>query len=102
MQALKILISAWPLVACGGQVVAIKVPLDANPSAHYTCVPEGESGYACQSRYTFHQYDREVEVKRDECPYGVSRVYVETSTWGKVTRVQYTCATAVAGDFPKE
>ena len=102
MHVWTILIGAWGLAACGGQVVAIKMPLDANPSGHHTCVPAGESGYACESRYTFHQYDREVEVKRDDCPYGVSRVYVETSAWGKVTRVQYTCATAPAGDFPKE
>lgn len=88
---------------CGGQVVAVKVAeVDPNGSAHYTCVPNEGHGYDCSSRYTFHQYDREVTVSKDHCAYGVSRVYVETDWRGAVTRIQYTCGTPPSGDFPTE
>lgn len=91
------------LSGCGGQVVAIKLPQsDENASAHYTCTPDGDHGYKCESRYTFHQYDREVEVSKQQCAYGVSRVYVQTDWKGNVTHIQYTCATLDAGDFPKQ
>jgi hypothetical protein len=91
------------LAACGGQVVAIKMPdADANASASYTCVPEGKSDYECESKYSFHQYDRVVRVSKQHCAYGVSDVYVETDFRGNVTRVQYTCNTLKSGDFPTD
>jgi hypothetical protein len=103
MRQLQILLGSYLLAGCGGQVVAIKMPQhDPNPSAHYTCTPEGKSGFACESRQTFHQYDREVEVSRQHCAVGVNRVYVETDWRGNVTRIQYTCGTLPSGEFPKE
>src|SRR5689334_21175841 len=101
MRTCELILGGYLLSACGGQVVAIKLPqYDPNPSAHDTCVPEGESGFACRSRQTFNQYDRELGVSSQQCAYGVSRVYVETDWRGNVTRLQYTCSTAAAGDFP--
>jgi hypothetical protein len=103
MRAVVFFLVGWPLAACGGQVVAIKMPeSDPNASGHYTCTPAGKSGFECHSLYTFHQYDREVEVKKEHCAYGVSRVYVETDWRGNVTRVQYTCGTLPSGNFPTE
>lgn len=100
MRTLQLLLGGCLLVGCGGQVVAIEMPHDPNPSAHYTCWPDGESSFQCQSRQTFHQYDRVVSSSREHCAYGVSRVYVETNWQGDVTRVQYTCGTAPVGEFP--
>lgn len=103
MRASVLFLGGYLLAGCSGQVVAIKVPeRDPNASAHYTCEPKGESGFECVSRQTFNQYDREVAVNPQHCAYGVYRIYVETDWRGNVTRIQYSCASAPAGEFPRE
>lgn len=89
--------------SCGGQLVAIKLPKqDPNPNAYYVCKPtEGAPTFECRSERAFHQYDRQLAVPEEQCPYGVANVYVETDWRGKVTRVQYVCGTAPVGDFPQ-
>ena len=102
------------LVACawgcgGGEVVAVKLmqpdatATDPNPNGYYLC-PRAEADpptFACQSGQQFHQYDRVVEAGA-QCPYGISSVYVETSSSGRVTRLQYACALAPVTQFPAD
>lgn len=87
---------------CGGQLVAVKLPKDPSPQAHYVCKPnEAKPSFDCESNRAFHQYDRELVVSRETCAEGVANVYVETNWQGKVTRIQYTCALPPVEDFPK-
>lgn len=92
------------LAATGcGQVVAIKVAKqDPNPQGYYVCVPS-ESGttFVCQSDRAFHQYDAELAAG-EPCEYGVANLHVESNWRGKVTRIQFSCATPPVGEFPKE
>lgn len=99
--------SAWIIgffwvTGCGGQVVAIKLPkYDPNPNAFYVCEPSSAgASFECRSERAFHQYDRELVVGKEQCDYGISTLYVETSSHGKVTRIQYQCAVAEVEDFP--
>lgn len=101
MRAFGTVLVALAALGCG-EVVTVKTPASGNPNGSYTCTPEGEHGFACQSRYSFHQYDREVTVSKQQCAYGVSQIHVETNWRGKVTRIQYTCALLQSGDFPSE
>jgi hypothetical protein len=83
----------------GGEVVRIKIvrqdrtALDANASAHFTCAPNQGTTYSCRSGQTLNQFDRDLEAGA-ECSYGIASFHVETSASGKVTRIQYVCATA--------
>ncbi len=91
----------------GGEVVAVKFvhpdgeASNPNPSAHYTCQPAEGATFACRSGQSFHQYDRVLEAGA-LCQYGVASVYVEASGSGKVTRIQYVCATPRTGGFPPD
>ena len=91
------------LSACGGQVVAIKLPKqDANPNGYYVCTPSaGGATFDCRSERAFHNYDREL-LAGTECEYGIANVYVETDWRGNVTRIQYVCTTPPVGGFPSE
>lgn len=97
---------AWLLClsGCSGQLVAIKLPKqDANPQAYYVCAPSaGGASFDCRSERAFHQYDRELVVTEQQCAFGVADMYVETNWHGKVTRIQYVCATPPVGGFPNE
>jgi len=88
--------------ACG-QVVAIKVARhDPNPSGYYVCEPSGNGeAFACKSDRAFHQYDAELAAG-EPCEYGIANLHVETNWRGKVTRIQFSCAVAPVGEFPKE
>ena len=90
------------LSGCGGEVVELRFARDSNANGSYLCQPSAGPEFACKSGQAFHQFDRVEEVKED-CPYGVASVYVETSSSGKVTRMQYACATPkVVDDFPPD
>jgi hypothetical protein len=91
------------LSGCGGQVVAVKLPMqDPNPNGYYVCVPgAGGASFDCKSERAFHQYDREL-LAGEHCEYGVANLYVETNWHGTVTRIQYVCGTAPVGGFPND
>jgi len=91
------------VAGCSGEVIAVKLKnQEPNPNGYFTCQPaEGSATFTCASGQAFHQSDREL-LAGEPCPYGLASIQVETSSSGKVTRVQYACALAPIGDFPPD